>query len=76
MDNEEKGFFKYVCDYWDGIKCIRRVAAGIVQADTFANAMDRIIKIYGEDNINKISLSVDEDFYSDWYEFKNKRKDN
>ena len=45
-------------------------------ADTFINAMDRIIKIYGENNINKISLSVDEDFYSDAYEFKNKRKDN
>ena len=76
MDNKEKGFFKYTCEYWDDIKCVTKIVAGIVLADTFINAMDRIIKIYGENNINKISLSVDEDFYSDAYEFKNKRKEN
>lgn len=76
MIENTKGFFKYVCDYWDNEAKSRIIAQGVILSDTFINAMDRIMKIYGEDSINKISFSVDENFYSDFYEFKNKRKDN
>ena len=46
MIENTKGFFKYVCDYWDNEAKSRIIAQGVILSDTFINALDRITKIY------------------------------
>lgn len=66
----EKGFFEYTCTFWDEYARDIKTTHGIVFANSFTNAMYEIGKCYGEDNINSISFTINENFSSKVFEFE------
>ena len=58
----KKGFFEYTCTFWDEYTREIKTAHGVVFTSSFTNAMYEIGKCYGEDNINSVSLDINEHF--------------
>lgn len=65
-----KGFFEYICTFWDECAKDIKTVHGVVFTNSFTNAMYEIEKCYGEDNINSVSFAINENFSSKVFEFE------
>ena len=48
--------FRFKVTYYNEISCAVTTESGILTAETYGDAADRLVEIYGKENINVIGL--------------------